>query len=66
MKTIGKIYIQTDSGNGEWRTISTTIDTSLSVLNQLKRAAKIHPDQPIRAVDENGKVVSLIDEKSLV
>lgn len=57
MKDKNKIYIQAYLDDGNWRTVSTTIDTSLSVLNHMKQAAKIHIGKRIRAIDDNGQVV---------
>lgn len=57
MKNKNKIYIQVDLDNGNWKTVSATIDTSLSVLNHMKQASKIHIGKRIRAVDDNGQVV---------
>ncbi len=57
MKFKNRIYIQTDLDDGNWRTVSTTIDTSLSVLNHMKQAAKRHIGKRIRAIDDNGQVV---------
>ena len=57
MEEKNKIYIQADLGNDGWRTISTTINKSLSVMNHMKQAAKIHIGKRIRAVDDNGHVV---------
>lgn len=51
-----KIYIQTENGDGNWKTVSTTIDTAVSVANHLKNATKIHPDKAIRAIDKNNVI----------
>ena len=55
-----QIEIQVQDTTGNWRTYGVTQNISALVLSAMKSLKDQFPDQRVRAVDENGRLVDLI------
>jgi hypothetical protein len=54
------INIQLQDNTGNWRTYHTTLNNSQMVLSEMRSLSARFPNQRVRAVDENGKLVDIL------
>lgn len=54
------IDIQLQDLSGNWRTYSQTVNNSQQILQEMKNLQNRHPDQRVRAVDKNGRIVDIL------
>lgn len=54
------IQIQADFGNGNWQTLSTTINNAQYVAHQMKSVVNMNPGKRVRAVDASGRLIDLL------
>lgn len=54
------IQIQVDFGNGNWRTLSTTINNAQYIAHQMKSVANMNLGKRVRAVDSGGRLVDML------
>lgn len=54
------IEIQVQDTSGNWRTYSMTQNVSALIIEAMKALKWQFPDQKVRAVDENGRMVDFI------
>mgnify|MGYP006300861217 CR=1 FL=1 len=52
-----RIEIQVQDISGSWRTYAITENSSLLILNAMKLLKEQFPDQRVRAMDEQGRLV---------
>ena len=54
------IDIQLQDSSGNWRTYHRTVNNSQMILARMKELANQFPNQRVRAVDENGRLVDAL------
>ena len=54
------VQIQLQDTSGNWRTYGVTQDNSKRILSEMKQLASRFPDQRVRAVDMEGKLVDIL------
>lgn len=54
------VQIQLQDTSGNWRTYGVTQDNSQRVLSEMKQLSSRFPDQRVRAVDMDGKIVDIL------
>lgn len=57
----GRVFIQIDN-NGSWQTV-TSFDQhgSQKLILELRNQKRAHPKQRVRAIDEDGRLLDLVD-----
>jgi hypothetical protein len=54
------VQIQLQDTTGNWRTYGVTQDNSQQILSEMKQLSSRFPDQRVRAVDMDGKLVDIL------
>jgi len=54
------VQIQLQDTTGNWRTYGVTQDNSQRILSEMKQLASRFPNQRVRAVDMEGKIVDIL------
>jgi hypothetical protein len=54
------VHIQLQDNTGNWRTYHTTQNNSQMILSEMRMLSSRFPDQRIRAVDVDGRVVDIL------
>ena len=54
------IQIQLQDLTGNWRTYSLTQNNSQMILSEMKQLSSRFPDQRVRAVDMDGKLIDIL------
>jgi phage terminase large subunit-like protein len=55
-----QVQIQLQDTTGNWRTFHVTMNNSQMILSEMKQLASRYPNQRVRAVDMDGKLVDIL------
>lgn len=55
-----QVQIQLQDITGNWRTYNITLNNSQKILSEMKQLSYQFPDQRVRAVDMNGRIVDIL------
>lgn len=55
-----QVQIQLQDITGNWRTFHITINDSQRIISEMKQLSDRHPNQRVRAVDMDGKIVDIL------
>lgn len=54
------VQIQLQDTTGNWRTYSVTLNNSNKILMEMKNISSRFPNQRVRAVDMNGRLIDIL------
>lgn len=57
---MNSIDIQLQDLSGNWRTFGQTVNNSQQILQEMKNLQSRYPNQRVRAVDQNGRIVDIL------
>ena len=57
---MNQVQIQLQDTTGNWRTFHVTMNNSQMILSEMKQLASRYPNQRVRAVDMDGKLVDIL------
>jgi hypothetical protein len=57
---MNQVQIQLQDTTGNWRTYHVTLNNSQMILSEMKQLSSRYPNQRVRAVDMDGKLVDIL------
>jgi hypothetical protein len=57
---MNQVQIQLQDTTGNWRTFHVTLNNSQMILSEMKQLSSRYPNQRVRAVDMDGKLVDIL------
>lgn len=57
---MNQVQIQLQDTTGNWRTYHVTLNNSQMILSEMRQLASHFPNQRVRAVDMDGKIVDIL------
>jgi hypothetical protein len=57
---MNQVEIQLQDITGNWRTYHITLNNSQMILSEMKQLSSRFPDQRVRAVDMDGRIVDIL------
>jgi hypothetical protein len=57
---MNQVQIQLQDTSGNWRTYHVTLNNSQMILSEMKQLSSRHPNQRVRAVDMDGRIVDIL------
>jgi hypothetical protein len=57
---MNQVQIQLQDTTGNWRTYHITLNNSQMILSEMRQLASHFPNQRVRAVDMDGKIVDIL------